>query len=761
MAGAFNLTAQVNAQLSKASVAQMQGQLGSALKGVKLSIPVEVSDSGAAGISALKNQAAGLQGTLGNLTPALQAAAKSAQAMAASLAGAAPGSAAAAAALGGFTVQVKQAVSMADSFDRSMKAVITRLAGFASPMSAVLAFGGALRHSLGEAVSFERELVRLSQVAGDTEVQVQKIGEKVTAVATAWGVSSREMLKAAVSFRQAGMSIEDTGQALDTLAKAALSPNFGNLAETTRGMISIFRQFGAAGEDLERQLGAINAVSSQFAVTSKGILKAVEQAGGAFKTAGGSLNELIALFTAVKSTTQEADSNIASGLRTIVTRLERGTTIESLRQLGVQLRYTREEAKALGDTRLADQFVGPYEAVKRLGEALKDLQSTDPRFTGIVEMLGGYRQVSRVIPLLQQQEQAQKALNVATFGGATLQQSASRAQDTLLQKSRQLGEEFLKLGRTVVESKGFQGFATSMLDIAKAATQLTQAITPLVPVLTTLASIKLGQLIGGGLRGAAGAGRSLLGFATGGVVPGQGNQDSVPAVLTPGEFVIKQSSARKIGYDRLHEMNHYADGGDVPALLALRQNAKVHSREDVQVLRLKSGYQAAARRYINQRMAYLESDRPPLFSSGQRATLEGVLFEHYIAKHLSGFNPGKGLDFPGLGEEDRKSLARITGADVSRVSGVELKRTASSSNLSATLRKAGYASGGVVTPENIKKIVAEFEEQTGIKFGKLIRGVRLVDTLNARVRMLTAVLTADSSMVPSFMATSRVRLVGW
>lgn len=40
---------------------------------------------------------------------------------------------------------------------------------------------------------------------------------------------------------------------------------------------------------------------------------------------------------------------------------------------------------------------------------------------------------------------------------------------------------------------------------------------------------------------------SLLGFASGGSVPGSGSGDTVPAMLTPGEFVVKKSIVDKIG----------------------------------------------------------------------------------------------------------------------------------------------------------------------------------------------------------------------
>lgn len=54
---------------------------------------------------------------------------------------------------------------------------------------------------------------------------------------------------------------------------------------------------------------------------------------------------------------------------------------------------------------------------------------------------------------------------------------------------------------------------------------------------------------------------------TGGQVPGVGNTDSVPAMLTPGEFVIKKSAAKALGLNNLWALNngtqHFADGGIV------------------------------------------------------------------------------------------------------------------------------------------------------------------------------------------------------
>ena len=60
------------------------------------------------------------------------------------------------------------------------------------------------------------------------------------------------------------------------------------------------------------------------------------------------------------------------------------------------------------------------------------------------------------------------------------------------------------------------------------------------------------------------------GYSSGGSVPGRGKGDTVPAMLTPGEVIIKEPSVRKLGKNFLLEMNrtgqipHFASGGEVP-----------------------------------------------------------------------------------------------------------------------------------------------------------------------------------------------------
>jgi tape measure domain-containing protein len=68
---------------------------------------------------------------------------------------------------------------------------------------------------------------------------------------------------------------------------------------------------------------------------------------------------------------------------------------------------------------------------------------------------------------------------------------------------------------------------------------------------------------GGGIGGLISAGIKFLLRSSGGPVPGTGTGDTVPAMLTPGEYVIRRDVARRIGYRVLDAIN---GGGWMPSL---------------------------------------------------------------------------------------------------------------------------------------------------------------------------------------------------
>ena len=238
----------------------------------------------------------------------------------------------------------------------------------------------------------------------------------------------------------------------------------------------------------------------------------------------------------MRAPTRESAETIATGLRTIFTRLQRTDTIDQLKALGIQLQDA------------SGQFVGAYEAVRRLSVGLSGLDPRDYRFSEIVEQLGGFRQIGKVIPLISQFTTAQQALNVAQAASGSVTKDAVIAQQALSVQFARVREDFDALIRKFTDSSTFRAVAGGALELARAFIKVAESLEPMLPLITSLIALKIGRSlapglgalagIGGGTRGRATGGR-IHKFARGGFVPGTGSRDTVPAMLQPGEFVFR------------------------------------------------------------------------------------------------------------------------------------------------------------------------------------------------------------------------------
>jgi TP901 family phage tail tape measure protein len=463
---------------------------------------------------------------------------------------------------------VALAGSEIESFGRQAGLAIRRFTAFSTVAGVVYGITNAVKNGVSAFIEYDRQLTRISQVTGDAKNSLGKITSEIDNLSKSLGVSSSELATTSVTLAQAGLSARDTERALKALALSALAPSFDDMNQTVEGSIALMRQFSISSAQLEGALGSINSVAAKFAVEASDIITAIQRTGGVFAAASRgvstgteALNEFIAVFTSIRATTRESAETIATGLRTIFTRIQRADTIDALKEFGVTL------------TDLEGKFVGPYIAVQRLSEGLSRLDPRDLKFSQIVEELGGFRQIGKVLPLIQQFSTAQEALKVAQSGQGSLAVDAAKGQQALAVQISKVRQEFLALIRSIGNTDSFQNMVTVGLNLASALIKVADATKGLIPLMALFAAFKGAQAVtqfaggfGRGFRGAptggqrASEGGPIRRFASGGYVAGFGNGDTVSAKLTPGEFVLRKSAVQSIGVGNLQSLNRNSGG---------------------------------------------------------------------------------------------------------------------------------------------------------------------------------------------------------
>jgi len=629
MAKAFNLTAELNLR-GPSNLKQIVGEIRRELGTVTADVKLQVDPKAATAIDAITKKLTSMNNVLSTsvantnrlntelkqLGASLGSIGNSGTKVTGSIRSVSEASTAASKA-------TKEASTSMEEFGKQGFLAVKRFAAFSIAAGSIATLTRAVTSGFKAFVSFDKEIIKLRQVTGEGALGIKDLENEITRLSINLGISSESLIQTASTLAQAGLTAKETKIALEALAKTELAPSFDNIIDTTEGAIAAIRQFSLETTELESALGSINAVAAAFAVESGDIIAAIQRTGGVFASASrgvsegtDALNEFVAIFTSVRATTRESAETIATGLRTIFTRIQRADTIKQLRGFGIELQD------------LEGKFVGPFEAIRRLSEGLANLDPRDIRFSSIVEELGGFRQIGKVIPLIQQFETAQKALGVAQRGQGSLTDAQIVAQQSLANQLARVREQFLALIRDIGQSKAFNTLFTIVTNLASGLISLAGAFKPIIPILGIIGAVKgvkaltefgggfFGQLskagarktgsnIGGaisgtrekekaetvsrandlikmntdalntltqsinmlaariGSRGSATLrdGGKVLAFNRGGVVPGTGIGDKVPAMLEPGEFVIRKKAVESIGAKRLHNMNKYWTGG--------------------------------------------------------------------------------------------------------------------------------------------------------------------------------------------------------
>ena len=442
------------------------------------------------------------------------------------------------------SVAAKKAETDLERFGAQIARSIERYGAFTVATTGFITLISKISSGISETIKFQRELVRIAQVSGQTLNNLKGLSDEVTRLSKAYGVSSNVILESAVTLSQAGLSAKNVKIALESLAQTGVASTFGDIKDTTEASIAAMQQFGYETKDLGKLLSSINKVSAQFAVESEDITTAIRRAGSAFQAAGGDMHEFLGVVTAVRQTTRESAETISTGLRTIFARLQRPKTQNFLKSLGIDV---------LNDK---NQFVGGYEAIKRISEALKQIPSTDVRYARVAEEVAGIRQINKFIPLIEKFDIAEKAVNVSIRSSTSLMDDAKKAQEAWAVQIERVNQAFLELLRTFANNNEVKLLAGVIFNMAESFLKLATSLETVLPYLVAISSVKITQGLGGISSGFSKEIFKGKGFATGGVVGGAGNRDSEPAFLTPGEYVIKKSSVRKIGKKALDAINN-------------------------------------------------------------------------------------------------------------------------------------------------------------------------------------------------------------
>lgn len=299
-------------------------------------------------------------------------------------------------------------VSGETGFQR-LNSQVQKLATYLS--GATLLFGAInqIKTMITNVIELDSAMTELKKVTDETDATYESFLTNAVTRAKNLGAALSDVVSATADFARLGYDIADSAALADA---AIVYKNVGDgiesIDDASTSIISTMKAFGVEAEDVMTIVDRFNEVDNRFSISSKGIGDALLRSASSLATAGNTLDESIALITAMNEVVQDPDV-VGTSLKTIASRLR--TTKGELEELGEDAEGAAESITAL-QTKLLNlthgkvnifesdnvTFKSTYDIMQELASVWGEMNDLEQ--ASVTELIGQVRQANTFSSLM-------------------------------------------------------------------------------------------------------------------------------------------------------------------------------------------------------------------------------------------------------------------------------------------------------------------------------------------------------------------------
>lgn len=350
-----------------------------------------------------------------------------------------------------------------------------------------------LESSFSSAISYVEHLNNalndIQIVTGNNIEQMEKFAEMANKSAKSLSTTTESYTKAALIFYQQGLDDSAVKARTDAVIKMA-NVTKDAATDVSSYMTAIWNNFDDGSTSLERYADVITALGASTASSSAEIAAGLEKFASIGKTIGLSYDYATsALATIVANTRQSADT-VGTGLRTIFSRLQ-GLKLGETLEDGVDLNKYSKALKAVGvevltmtgDLRSADDILTDLAGKWDLLTAAQQ--------TALAQTVGGVRQYTNLIALMNNWGDMEKNLKTAANSEGTLQKQNDIYVQSFEAAQKRLKASMESLYSNLIDDQALIGLNNTLEKIVSTISGVVKSFGGLEGILTGLGSVAL------------------------------------------------------------------------------------------------------------------------------------------------------------------------------------------------------------------------------------------------------------------------------
>jgi TP901 family phage tail tape measure protein len=363
---------------------------------------------------------------------------------------------------------------------------------------AVFGLVHAIRSSIEAAIEFDKILVDLQIVTGNTREETEKLLITYNNMAQQLGASTREVAKSANDFLRQGLSVEQTNKMITAsmyLSKLGMIES----AQATDFLTSATKGFKLSADEAMGVVDKLTKVDMEAAISAGYIAEAMSKTATSAQLAGVDINTLIGYIATIGEVTQKSASTVGQSMQTIFARfgnvkagvftsdeadMENLNDIEKvLDKVGIKIRATATTYRDLSDV---------------LGDIAERWKTNDQvEKNAIATAVAGVRNRENFLTLMSNYDSALKLEADSLNSTGTATQKYQAYQQGLEAQTAKLTAQLEELVLKLREGEGLKflaTMATSILDVVNNMGGLMPLMTTFVGVLILIKSEQITNL---------------------------------------------------------------------------------------------------------------------------------------------------------------------------------------------------------------------------------------------------------------------------
>jgi TP901 family phage tail tape measure protein len=260
---------------------------------------------------------------------------------------------------------LSKATVRADEFTKSLEASNARVIAFGASAGLIMQVDRALKAMVSSAIKVEKAMADVNVVMNASTKTLDKFGRGMFKVAKETAQGFDTVAEAATELARQGLGMEQT--LLRTKDALILTRLTGmNAADSVKSLTAAVNSFNKEGVTSAQVINKMAKVDAAFAVSSEDLAKSISRVGSSAVDAGVSLDQLMAITTAVQQKTARGGAVIGNAFKTIFTRIQRSDVQKKLKDIGVAL---TQDGKLLDGVTILENLSRKFDKLTKAQQA--------------------------------------------------------------------------------------------------------------------------------------------------------------------------------------------------------------------------------------------------------------------------------------------------------------------------------------------------------------------------------------------------------